>query len=207
MTLRVVGAGLGRTGTHSLKLALERLLGAPCYHMVETFGRPDHVVEWQRAARNETPNWEFVFDGYAAAVDWPTAAYYDGLMEAYPEAIVLLSTREDAEAWWQSANATIFEAIDRVFDSAPALEQMIFDMLDARFTADWRDHDASIAAYLRHNAEVRARVPAERLVEWQPGDGWGPIARGLGIAEPDEPFPHVNTTAEFRAMTGLDGGG
>jgi Sulfotransferase domain len=117
---------------------------------------------------------------------------------------VLLSTSEDAEAWWQSASATIFQAIDRVSDASPELEQMIFDLLDARFTRDWRDHDASVAAYLRHNDEVRTRVPAGRLVEWKPDDGWGPICRALDIPALDEPFPHVNTTTEFRTMTGLD---
>jgi hypothetical protein len=204
MALRVVGAGLGRTGTNSLKLALERLLGGPCYHMLETFGRPDHVVEWERAVRNEHPNWDLLFDGYAAAVDWPAVAFYDRLMEVYPAAIVLHSTRGDAEAWWNSASATIFQALDRVSAAPAELEQMILHLFDAHFTPDWRDHDASVAAYLRHNDEVRARVPTGRLVEWQPGDGWGPICAALGMAEPDEPFPHVNTTADFRVMAGLD---
>jgi hypothetical protein len=204
MSLRVVGAGLGRTGTNSLKVALEQLLGAPCYHMTEVFGKPDHVREWQRAVGGEDPAWDTVFDGYAAAVDWPTAAFYGELMDVYPDAIVVLSTRGDAEAWWRSASETIFPAIDRVSDSPPDLERMILDLLAATFTPEWRDHDASVAAYLRHNAEVRARVPADRLVEWRAGDGWGPICAALGVPEPDEPFPHVNTTADFRVMTGLD---
>src|SRR6516162_9916476 len=99
MPLQVVGAGLGRTGTHSLKLAIEELLGAPCYHMLEVLAHPEHIREWQRAVRGEMPDWDLVFDGYVAAVDWPTAAFYDELMEVYPEAIVLLSSRDDAEAW------------------------------------------------------------------------------------------------------------
>jgi len=204
MELRVVGAGLGRTGTHSLKLALEQLLGAPCYHMTEVFGRPDDVVQWQRAVRGEVPDWEAVLGGYAAAVDWPAAAFYSQLMEACPDAVVLLSTREDAEAWWQSASNTIFPAVERVTENAPDLEQMIFDMFSNTFTPDWRDHDAAVAAYQRHVDGVRERVPADRLVEWRAGDGWGPLCRALGVAQPDEPFPHVNTTSEFRAFTGLD---
>jgi len=204
VTLRVVGAGLGRTGTHSLKNALELLLGAPCYHMIEAFGKPDHVVEWTHAARGEPTDWEVIFDGYAAAVDWPTAAYYAELMELCPDAIVLLSERSSPEAWWESASNTIFAAIERVARDAPDLEHMIFEMLGNRFTPNWREHDPAVAAYVRHNAEVRARVPADRLVTWTPGDGWGPICRALGVPEPDAPFPHVNTTAEFRVMTGLD---
>ena len=201
--LRVVGAGVGRTGSHSLKLALEQLLGAPCYHMMEVFGKPDHVAEWTKAVHGEEPDWDLVFDGYAAAVDWPTAAFYGELMQRCPDAVVLLSERTDAEAWWRSASETIFAAIERVTADAPDLERMIFDMLATRFTPDWRDHDASVAAYTRHNAEVRARVPADRLVTWTPGDGWAPLCAALGVPEPAEPFPHVNTTAQFREMTGL----
>ena len=201
--LRVVGAGVGRTGSHSLKLALEQLLGEPCYHMLEVFGKPDHVAEWTKAVHGEEPDWDLVFDGYAAAVDWPTAAFYGELMQRCPDAVVLLSERTDAEAWWRSASETIFAAIERVTADAPDLERMIFDMLATRFTPDWRDHDASVAAYTRHNAEVRARVPADRLVTWTPGDGWAPLCAALGVPEPAEPFPHVNTTAQFREMTGL----
>ena len=204
MGLQVVGAGLGRTGTHSLKLALEQLLGGPSYHMLEVFGHPDHIPEWERAVHGETPNWDFIFDGFVAAVDWPVAAFYDQLMEVYPDAIVLLSCREDGEQWWRSANATIFQALDRVGEVSPEQQQMIFDLLDLRFTPDWREHDASVAAYLRHNEQVRSRVPAGRLVEWRPGDDWGPLCQALNVPEPADPFPHVNTTAEFRAMIGLD---
>jgi hypothetical protein len=204
MTLKVVGAGLGRTGTHSLKLALEQLLGAPCYHMLETFGKPDHVAEWCKAVHDENPDWDLIFDGYVATVDWPAASFYGELMEKYSDSIVLLSTRSDAEAWWTSASSTIFAAIDRVAQAAPDLELMILDLLETRFTPGWRTHDAAVAAYDRHNTAVRARVPADRLVEWQPGDSWGPLCRALGLDVPKEPFPHVNTTADFRAMTGLD---
>jgi Sulfotransferase domain len=156
------------------------------------------------AVNNETPDWALIFDGYAAAVDWPTAAFYDQLADVYPEAIVLLSTRENADAWWRSANATIFQVIDKVSGEPPELERMIMDLFNTQFTPAWRDRDASIAAYLRHNEAVRSRVPADRLVEWTAGDGWAPICLALGVAEPDDPFPHVNTTAQFRAMTGLD---
>src|SRR4051794_29525381 len=105
--LRVVGAGLGRTGTASLKGALERLLGGPCYHMAEVFEHFDHIPIWHAAIRGEPVNWEQIMDGYAAAVDWPTAGCWRELATAYPDALVLLSTRADAETWWRSASATI----------------------------------------------------------------------------------------------------
>ena len=80
MTLRVVGAGLGRTGTHSLKLALEQLLGGPCYHMVEVLGRPDQAAVWSRAARGEEPDWTTFLAGYEATVDWPAASFWRELV-------------------------------------------------------------------------------------------------------------------------------
>ncbi|MCW3097333.1 MAG: hypothetical protein JWL77_2951, partial [Chthonomonadaceae bacterium] len=94
MTLRVVGAGLGRTGTHSLKLALERLLGAPCHHMVEVFQHPEQVTVWNAAAHGTVPDWKEFLGGYAAAVDWPAAGFYPELMEAFPDALVVLSVRD-----------------------------------------------------------------------------------------------------------------
>ena len=205
MTLQVVGAGLGRTGTVSLKTALERLLAAPCYHMVEVFAHPDHVAEWARAARDEPVDWEAVLGGYRAVVDWPAASFWRELSDAYPGAIVLLSVRDDAATWWRSAERTIFAAMQQPRPPEMAeWEDMITGVLRARFTEDWRDPDAAMAAYERHNAEVRSAVPPERLVEWRPGDGWGPLCEALGVPVPEDPFPHENTTEDFRAMAGLD---
>jgi Sulfotransferase domain len=210
MDLRVVGAGLGRTGTHSLKVAFELLLGAPCYHMIEVFGRPDQRDTWSAATRGERVDWATFLAPYRANVDWPAAAFWREISAAAPEAVVLLSVR-DADAWWKSASETIFAALHRGTrpdDPAGAEEfEMITGMLERRFTPEWWDRDTAIAAYLEHNARVRAEVRPDRLVEWYLGDGWGPLCAALGVPEPSEPFPHVNTTADFRAMTGLDGDG
>jgi hypothetical protein len=201
MSLRVVGAGLGRTGTHSLKIALERLLGGRCYHMVETFAHPEHVPLWHAAMRNEPVDWPDLFDGYEATVDWPGAGVWREISAAYPGALVLLSTRRTSDEWYSSASRTIFPMQDLA--APPGMEvrlAMTHTMLE-RFTPDWRDAEATKAAYERHNAEVRAEVPAGRLVEWQPSDGWGPLCKALGLPEPEDPFPVTNTTEEFRKMT------
>jgi len=200
--MRIVGAGLGRTGTHSLKLALEQLLGQPCYHMVEVFEHLDHVPTWHAAIRVEQVDWQPVLGNYAAIVDWPGAAVWRELAATYPDAPVLLSTRRDAATWLKSARATILDngPENKLEDdpSMPGFVPMVRDMF-ARFDPGWRDDDLAMAAYDRHNDAVRREVPAERLVEWQPGHGWEPLCRALGVAIPDEPFPHVNTTDEFRA--------
>ena len=202
MTVKVVGAGVGRTGTHSLKVALEQLLGGPCYHMFEVMTHPDHVAEWQLAADGGTPDWNRLFADYVAIVDWPAASFWREIAAQYPDAKVLLSTRPSDE-WWKSANATIWEAsrMEPPPDHPMAAQlRMVNTILVNRFTPDWNDEGASKAAYESHNAKVRAAVPADRLIEWQPGDGWGPICEGLGLPVPAEPFPHLNTTDEFRTM-------
>lgn len=194
MALRVVGAGLGRTGTYSLKLALERLLGAPCYHMAEVFEHPEHIPLWHAATRGEALDWEAIFRDYRAAVDWPVAAFWPELSKAYPDAIVLLSVR-DPESWWRSASQTIFPAT--LQRSETPWRAMVDDLFAARFTSKLDDRAACIEAFERHNARVRRNIPPPRLVEWHPGDGWAPLCAALGVAVPDDPFPHRNTTEEF----------
>ena len=203
MTLRIVGAGLGRTGTHSLKLALEQLLGGPCYHMVEVFGHQDHVPLWHAALNDESVDWNVLFDGYVATVDWPSCGVWESIAAANPDALVLLSTRASAEQWWQSASNTIFMASDALAGQNEAWHQMVMAMF-RRFTPEWPDETACKAAYERHNAHVRATVPPAKLIDWQPADGWSPLCDALGVPVPDQPFPVTNTTADFRAMAGLD---
>lgn len=196
MTLRIIGAGLGRTGTFSLKLALERLLGAPCYHMAEVFEHPEHIPLWHAAVRGEPVDWDAIFHGYRAAVDWPVASFWPELSAAYPDAIVLLSVR-DAESWWTSASQTIFPTT--LEQSHSPWRAMIDELFASRFTGNLADRAACIDAFERHNARVRSSIPPHRLLEWQPGNGWAPLCAALGVAVPDEPFPHRNTTEEFLA--------
>jgi len=202
VSLQVVGAGLGRTGTHSLKLALETLLDAPCYHMIEIRERPGDADVWRRAAEGERIDLTAAIDGYAATVDWPAAPFWLQLSQENPDAIVLLSTRASSEEWWNSANSTIFE-VNRTMEPGPVY-RMLKSLFPRTFTADYSDRDAAVAAYEAHNASVRRHAPADRLVEWQPGDGWRPLCNALGIPVPDEPFPHSNAREGFRRRRGFD---
>ena len=195
MSLRIVGAGLGRTGTLSLKFALERLLGGPCYHMMEVFRYPEHIPLWLAAARGEMPDWHAMLRDFRATVDWPAASFWPELCAAFPDALVLLSTR-DPDAWWRSASATIFPASRRQTGDGREMVDAIFAN---RFTSALEDRGACIAAFERHNAKVRAAIPRERLIEWQPGDGWAPLCSALGVSVPGETFPHTNSTEEFLA--------
>lgn len=222
MGWRVVGAGFPRTGTTSLKAALERLLGAPCYHMRELFERPEDAAIWRDAYAGVMPDWHQFPAGYAAGVDWPVSWFWRELSAALPDALVLLSRRESAERWYQSMDRTVLEGARRLAradstgrrppmlatatpEQARAMEEMIRVMFGGAFD-DLHDRDKVIAAYERHLAEVRATVPAHRLLEWQPADGWQPLCAALGLPIPDEPFPHENATAEMRArMDGIGG--
>ncbi len=196
MSLRVIGAGVGRTGTMSLKGALERLLGGPCYHMIEVMPRPAHFGLWTAAALGEPVNWRALFDGFVAAVDWPASAFWREISDAFPDAIIILSTRDSADAWWKSASETIFRA--KALRTG-AMATMLDTMSERRFTKDVHDRQAAIEAYERHNADVRATAPRHRFLEWTPKDGWGPLCKALGVPVPAEHFPHVNSTAEFNA--------
>lgn len=198
MAIKVVGAGAGRTGTLSLKNGLEQLLGEPCYHMIEVFGHPEHVAMWRAAAEGEQVDWAAMLADYGSTSDFPACLFWREILEANPGAVVVLSTRRDSEAWWQSASQTIF-AIDGA--SLPPEMAGWFEMwravATARFTADWTDRDAAVAAYERHNAEVRATAPPGKLVEWQASDGWEPLCQALGLPVPAEPFPHLNKREDF----------
>ncbi|MGH3273057.1 MAG: sulfotransferase family protein [Streptosporangiaceae bacterium] len=202
MTLRVVGAGLARTGTASLKIALEQLLGGPVYHMFELFARPQHIPAWHQAARGQLPSWDQLLDGYQAAVDLPAAAFWQELATASPDALIILSVRDSAGQWWDSASQTVFNPSR----PAPAagtpqagFADMITEVLRARLgMTDLSDKNAMIPAYERHNSAVRALAPPGRMLEWRPEDGWGPLASALGRPVPDLPFPKVNTRSQFK---------
>jgi hypothetical protein len=209
MTLRVVGAGLGRTGTASLQLALQQLLDGRCYHMGEVFGRPEDTPVWHAAVKGTSPDWDTFLADFVATVDWPACAFWRELADANPDALVLLSTRSSADTWWKSAHDTIFQVQNRKArpddpDFLASQMAMATDMFVETFTPNWQDETAAKAAYEAHNAAVRADVDPARLVEWQPGDGWQPLCAALDVPVPADPFPHVNSTADFRAMIGLD---
>lgn len=203
MSLKVIGAGLGRTGTMSLKLALERLLGGPCYHMIELFDHlKEHTPLWHAAARGESVNWDQVFDGYVAAVDEPASIMWQQISDYYPDALVILSVRNPA-SWWKSANDTILKVKqepppvgdpDRV-----AWHSMVMAMYENLHTNGVHDPELTQQSFMAHIERVKAGIAPARLLIWQAGDGWEPICTALKLPIPDEPFPHSNTTEEFLA--------
>ena len=204
MSLEVIGAGFGRTGTMSLKVALEELGYGPCYHMVELFEHPEHVQRWEAAVRGEPVNWGEMFAGYRATVDWPGAAFYKELMEAYPEAKVLLSVR-DPERWYESTKNTIYATVDpspemiAAVGPAPRLNNEL--IWKRTFGEDFADRQHAIEVFERHNEEVKRYVPADQLLVYKVKEGWEPLCDFLGVEAPKgKPFPHLNDTDSFQRM-------
>ncbi|HXQ60958.1 MAG TPA: sulfotransferase [Acidimicrobiales bacterium] len=202
MELTVVGAGVGRTGTHSLKIALEQLFGAPCHHMLEILGDPGQAPAWIDAVEGRRVDWSAMLAPYQTIVDWPGCSFWRELSQENPDALVLLSVR-DPEEWYRSASNTIFLSFDRVPPELEAWMAAMRKLLGDRFSDRFDDPTAMMDAFVRHNDAVRAEVPSSRLLEWHLGDGWDPICERLGRPVPAEPFPVTNSTSEFREMVGI----
>jgi hypothetical protein len=207
--MKLIGAGLPRTATTSQKIALEMLGLGPCYHMINVLGELSLVPSWRRALAGEV-SWPDMFEGYQSTVDWPGAYYYRDLMEAYPEAKVLLSVREP-EGWERSMRDTIWgllhgdtishdlskarERIDPLWRQYNDLMKEMWDR--AGLLAGHGSHYPVGSAMLAYNQEVKQTVPADRLLVWAPADGWEPLCEFMGVAVPEAPFPRVNDTETF----------
>ena len=202
MALQVIGAGLGRTGTLTLKTALERLGFGPCHHMLEVFANPGQVPHWNKAALNEAFDWEDIYGTYQATVDWPGAHFWAPLADRYPEAKVILS-RRDPERWYESMSETILKSMGMMGFGEPGEmpedHPMRFGgiiIAQKTFGQDF-SRDNVIAAFERHNAAVRSRIAPARLLEFESADGWEPLCAFLSVPVPEEPFPRTNSREEF----------
>jgi hypothetical protein len=196
MGLEIIGAGVGRTGTTSLKTALETLGFGPCHHMTEVVFNPAALQRWIAIADGDH-DWEAAFAGYRSAVDWPEVAFWRELAAYYPHAKVILTER-DPEAWFRSTQETILSP--ERDQATPGPMQTLMGKLMARFEPAIHDKARMIAAFLAHNAEVRRAIPPERLLVYEVAQGWGPLCAFLGVPEPDAPMPHANSTDDFKTM-------
>jgi hypothetical protein len=212
--LKIIGAGFGRTGTLSLKAALEELGFGPCYHMVEVFGKPTDAALWEAATRGDPVDWNKIFAGYQATVDWPACAFYKDLMKAYPDAKVLLTVR-DPEKWYESVSSTIYQGSRGASRSLIAslffqvmmsfipnlrhMRGMINGLIwEKTFGGRFEDKDHAIAVFKQHIEEVKHHVPPEKLLVYDVKQGWEPVCVFLGVEVPkDTPFPHLNDRANF----------
>lgn len=212
--MKVIGAGFGRTGTTSLKAALEELGFGPAYSLTEVFENPEHVGFWEAAGRGEKVDWEGFFEGYEVAVDWPACSFHEELMEAFPGAHVILTVR-DPEPWYESTRKTIYElrkithgplpmraafALAGTFAPGPTGTARLADHVvwEDTFHGRFEDRAYAMEVFGRHNEAARRQAPPERLLVFDVRDGWEPLCDFLGVEAPAKPFPHLNETREMR---------
>lgn len=196
MALKIVGSGLGRSGTMSMKLALEQLDFGPCHHMIEVFQHPETMPLWVEAAEGR-PDWDLIFRDYVSMVDYPGCRFWRELADYYPEAKVLHTVR-DPDQWFDSTQATIF-APGSFADNPPPHLEKFFRAISADFAGSIHDRAVMTDYFRRHSAAVEATIPKDRLLVYQAGEGWDRLCPFLGVPVPETPFPHTNTSEEFRA--------
>lgn len=199
MALDVIGAGMGRTGTFSLKLALEQLAFGPCHHMADVLAHPHQKALWRAAGRGDLPDWDDALAGYRSAVDWPSAYFWQELSEHYPDARVILTVRDPAD-WYESMTQTIALTMDPLANDPESFGVAVIGI--GIFGGRFEDRDHAIAVYEAHNAAVKERVPAQRLLVYDVSEGWEPLCAFLNVPQPSQPFPRTNSSAKFRARIG-----
>ncbi|MFP4342073.1 MAG: sulfotransferase family protein [Cyclobacteriaceae bacterium] len=212
MPLQIIGLGMGRTGTLSLKIALEKLGYGPCYHMEDLLRQPKDVIYWEEIKKRGATDWEKLFGNYRSAVDFPVVACYQPLLEKYPDAKIILTIRDENE-WYESASRTIFNTEPGLGGKIKMALQMPFSprlrMLMRVFRMSgqfWQEHvgknfrekEAAIAFYRRWNEQIKNDLPAERLLVYEIKEGWQPLCDFLGVEVPAEEFPLANTRQQFQ---------
>lgn len=196
--LKVIGAGISRTGTYSFKLAMEQLGFEKCHHMMEVIDRPDQAPKFIEAVNGQAIDWHALFGGYQASCDFPSCYFWEDLLHAFPDAKIVLTLR-DPESWYRSMSETIIPAMKKTMATidSPMVkmgEEIIFKGF---FGSDLDNKSHVIEAYLQHNQRVRDTVPADRLLEFDAHQGWEPLCHFLDIPVPDSPYPNTNSTEEF----------
>ena len=210
--LTVIGAGAARTGTLSLKIALEQLGFGPCDHMYDVIASPDRMRQWLDIARSpelDQAAWDAVLAGYNSTTDWPGAVYWRELAARYPDAKVILTVR-DPQTWYDSVFDSIYQVHLHGRDNAAATAapvnldvQLIAEMTNTivwqgLFSDRFSDREHAIGIFERHNAEVRQQIDPARLLVFDVASGWEPLCEFLGVpVPPGRPFPHANDRAEY----------
>ena len=194
MALQVIGSGLGRTGTMSLKHALEQLGFGPCHHMVEVFAHPESVPWWVAAGQGHA-DWDLIFKDFAAAVDYPAAAYWREITGHFPHAKVVHTVR-DPDSWFDSTQATIF-APGSFADNPPPAFKAFFESFSGALSGNIHDRAFMTDHFRRHSEAVLAAIPAERLLVMDIGEGWERLCAFLSVPVPDTPYPRDNTREDF----------
>ncbi len=202
MSLKVIGAGFGRTGTKSLKTALDMLGFGPCYHMVEVGNNEGHRIRWNEIVFGKKPDWEALFEKYTSTVDWPSTHYWEPLAAYYPQAKIILTVR-DPEAWFRSFTDTIYATTQQPLPAdAPEENKLHRKTIHKIITQDTfhnrgNDKIHAINVFNENIEKARRTIAPERLLIYDIQEGWEPLCKFLGVPIPAEFFPRTNSTEEF----------
>ncbi|WBB62301.1 sulfotransferase family protein [Streptomyces sp. WMMC500] len=203
--LDVLGTGAGRTGTKSLKLALEKLGFGPCHHMLAMLDKPDEIPLWEEAAEGRVKDWSLIYSGYRSSVDWPGARYWREIAAAFPQTKVIHTVR-DPEGWYESVNSSIYAAAMQPSppDAAPVYEQLrqmsLRTVWDGVFDGRFADKEHALKVFTEHNDAVVRGIDDDRLLVFEVSQGWAPLCAFLDVPVPEEPFPHSNDRAQFASL-------
>ncbi|KZT51674.1 TPR repeat-containing protein-like protein [Calocera cornea HHB12733] len=200
--LRVIGAGLGRTGTSSMKEALEILGFGPCHHMSELTGKVGRCWEFVAAYHGKPTDWREMMAGWVSTVDTPTTDFVPELMAAYPDAKVILTVRDNSTVWWKSYTDTIMSVMTLwngvLIYPFPAVFAMWSVGRNAESSKRRQYGVVGPACYEAHNARIKAIVPKEKLLVFNVKEGWEPLCNFLVVEVPNVPFPRKNETKELQ---------
>jgi len=216
MSIKVIGAGLPRTGTNTLKQSLEQLGNKHVYHMKELLVNPEKLHLWKTLDETGDTDWDALYEGYDGTVDFPGYPWYKEHMKRYPDAKVILTVR-DFDAWYKSVDSTVFRAgpqtpgekikmMGKLLTSARArnvvkcIKWFKKCFFAERLQGKFEDKEFAKKFWEDHIAEVKAYVPADKLLVYDVRDGWAPLCKFMGVPEPDEPLPHLNKKENFKAM-------
>ncbi|MBT8257500.1 MAG: sulfotransferase family protein [Bacteroidia bacterium] len=216
MSIKIIGAGCPRTGTTTLKRSLETLGYSRVYHMKELLVNPQRLKYWEQLDATGDTDWDALYDGFDATVDFPGYPWYKEHMKRYPDAKVILTVR-DFDSWYKSVDSTVFRAgpqtpgekikmLTKLLLSSRARKVVkCIKFFKRTFFADRLHNKFGDKEYARkfwegHIEDVKASVPADNLLIYDVRDGWGPLCAFLGVAEPADPLPHLNKKENFKEM-------
>lgn len=205
MALEVIGAGLGRNATFSMKFALEKLGFGPCHHMSEVFANAREQLPLWLDVVSGKPDWDAIYSGFGSCTDYPSATYWRELAAHYPKAKVVLTTR-DPDSWFESVSETIFSERMLASTAGSPIETMMQGAVLAPFGDRLTDRAFMTDWYVKRNREVVETLPSDRLLEFHPKMGWEPLCAFLGVDVPDVPFPRVNSRDELGNASDEQGG-
>ncbi|QMU28150.1 sulfotransferase family protein [Adhaeribacter radiodurans] len=216
MSIKIIGAGLPRTGTNTLKESLERLGYNKTYHMKELLVHPENLHHWLTLKETGMTKWEELYNGYEATVDFPGYPWYKEHMKQYPDAKVILTIRP-FEKWYTSIYSTIWQAgPQNISQKIAMMSKLLFNphlrsvikcvkfakgtIFGVHLQGQFEDKVFAEKIFDKHIADVKAYVPADKLLVYDVSEGWAPLCKFLGVPEPNESFPHLNKKENFKAM-------